>query len=357
MTDAGVLLLGYGLAGRVFHAPLIGATDGLSIRTVVTGNPERQEQARADLPGARIVADPEAALADLDGIDLVVVAGANRTHVPQALAAIAQGRHVVIDKPMAGTADDGRRIADAARAAGARVHPFQNRRWDSDFMTIVEVARSGILGTLHRFESRIERMRVQPRGNWRESADPADLGGVLLDFGAHLVDQALILMGPVVAVDARARAIRDPQGSDDDMTIVLEHSSGATSTLIGSQAAASGGPRFLLLGADGAVRIEGSDTQEAALRSGRSPRDANWGREDFTATVVTVGDGTLDDVARPLMPGRWSDFYPAVRDALSGSAGPVEVDDAIANLVVLDAARQSVASGQRIRLSPPVGHA
>lgn len=238
MAGFGVLLLGYGLAGRVFHAPLIAATQGLQIRAVVTGNPERQAQAAADLPEARIIADPEVALDDLTGIDLVVIAGANRTHLPQALTAIAKHRHVVIDKPIAGSADEARRIADAAAGAGVTVHAFQNRRWDSDFLTIREIASSGVIGKLHRFESRIERMRITPRGNWRESPDPADLGGVLLDFGAHLVDQALMLMGPVISVDARARSIRDPEASDDDMTIVLEHLSGATTTLVGSQAAA-----------------------------------------------------------------------------------------------------------------------
>lgn len=357
MTECGVLLMGYGLAGRVFHAPLIEATPGMRIRSVVTSDPQRQGQVRADLPEARVIDDPRDAWTDLDGIDLVVIAGANVTHLPQALEAAAHGRHMVIDKPIAGTAADARRIAEAARATGVQVHPFQNRRWDSDFLTLRSLADSGELGRLHRLESRFERFRALPRGTWRESSHPDDLGGVLLDFGAHLVDQAIDLMGPVRTVHATARSVRHAGSADDDMQITLGHTNGAVSLLIGSQAAAFGEPRFLLLGTSGGVRIDEADTQEAALRTGTTPGAPGWGVEAFHAQVRTLDGNALIDDRRELVVGRWDGYYPAVLAAIrTGAPAPVPLDDVIANLEVLDAARASAASGESYVLSPAAAH-
>lgn len=358
MADTGVLLFGYGLAGKVFHGPLISATPGLEIRAVVTSDPGRQAQVRADLPGARIVDSDAQAWADCADIDVVVIAGANRTHVPLALEAIARGKHVVIDKPIAGTAADAQRIADAAHSAGVQVHPFQNRRWDSDFLTLRAIAESGELGELHRFESRIERFRSQPRGTWRESDDPVDLGGVLLDFGSHLVDQALELMGPVRTVDANARAVRHANSANDDMQITLQHTSGALTLIVGSQAAAFGEPRFVLLGTHGGVRVDDSDTQETALRTGMIPGAAGWGLENFRATVRVVDhQHELREEQRELVAGQWDGYYGAIHAAITGQAAPpVPITDVIANLRVLDAARESAATGNRVLLSVAAHH-
>lgn len=357
MDERGVLLFGYGLAGRVFHAPLISCTPGLAIRAVVTSNAERQAQVRHDLPDVRIVDDPDMAWDDLDDIDLVVIAGANRTHLPLALAAAQHGMSMVIDKPIAGTAEDARRIAAAASLASVQVHAFQNRRWDSEFLTLRSVAESGEIGALHRLESRFDRFRTTPRSTWRESTDPEDLGGVLLDFGAHLVDQAIELLGPVRTVSASARCIRG--AGEDDMRMVLTHTSGAESLLVGSQASALAGPRFLLLARMGAVRIDEADTQETELRIGRTPRDAAWGQEAFMATLRVMGaDDQLVTREQALVPGNWGAFYPAVLESLTtGAAGPVPLHDVIANLEVLDAARASATSGLTVALRAPAGHA
>lgn len=359
-SDCGVVILGYGLAGRVFHRSLIGATPGMRIRAVVTADPTRREQAIADVPGARLKATAEDAWQDLEGIDIAVIAGANRTHLPQALAAVAHGLHVVIDKPIAANAVEAQQIIAAAATAGVQVHPFQNRRLDSDFLTLRSLVSSGELGTAHRFESRIERLRMLPKGNWRESADPADLGGVLLDFGAHLVDQAIELLGPVQSVVAYARSVRDPYAANDDMQITLQHTNGAVSNLVGSQAAAFGEPRCQLMATAGAVRIDESDSQEAALRAGISPADDNWGLEPdtTTATVRTATeDGVITESARALLRGQWNTYYPAVLAAINGTGpAPVRAGDAVANLQVLDAAARSAGTGETVTLSPAVGH-
>lgn len=355
-----VILFGYGLAGRVFHAPLIAATPGMRIIGVVTGNSERREQARADHPDAVLYASADEALSHADAFDLAVIAGANITHLPLALESISNGWHVVIDKPMAPDAASAQSILDAAHSAGVQVHPFQNRRWDSDFLTLKALVASEAIGTPHRFESRIERLRISPRGSWRESADPAALGGVLLDFGAHLVDQAIELLGPITAVRAWARSVRFPDLAPDDMAITAFHESGAISELIGSQAAAFGEPRFTLLATRGGVRISGSDTQEDALRAGAAADSPDWGIESgiLTATLVTP-DAQEKPIAREvaLLRGRWNDYYPAIRDSILTSApAPVPGDDIVANLRVLDAAARSARTGECIALTPPAAH-
>ena len=360
-TDLRVLLFGYGLAGRVFHSPLISSTPGLRIAGIVTANEERRAQALADHPGVRLFVTAEDALAEVSNVDLAVIAGANVTHFPLAMASIANGWSVVVDKPLAPTAALAHEILDAAALAGVQVHPFQNRRWDSDFLTLQALVESEPIGTPHRFESRIERLRISPRGSWRESADPADLGGVLLDFGAHLVDQAIELLGPIVEVRAWARSVRYAGLAPDDMAITAFHEGGAVSELIGSQAAAFGEPRYTLFATRGGVRIVGSDTQEAALRAGIRADSADWGIEaaDFTATVITP-DESDELISREvaLAPGRWNEYYPAVRDSIRGTGiAPVPVSDVVSNMRVLDAAAESARTGETVRLNPAAGHA
>ncbi len=356
--DLQVLLLGYGLAGRLFHTPLMLATPGYNICGVVTRDTERTQQALTDIPGVAVFESLEVALRDAPQIDLVVVANANRAHVRDTHQAIAAGKHVVVDKPLAGSALDAQELAQAALDTGVQLHPFQNRRWDSDFLTLRRAVEEGQLGEIHRFESRFERLRVTPRGNWRESHDIQDLGGVLLDFGAHLVDQALQLLGNVVGIDAYARSIRQPNSADDDMQIILTHESGAISLLVGSQVSAFPDPRFLLLGSRGAVRIAESDSQETHLRAGQTPGGSDWGQESFTAEMrIGNEDGTITATDLAVSPGRWPHFYAAVRDSITQhTAPPVSLDEVVANLRVLDAARLSVKSGQRVILSPPASH-
>ena len=359
-ADLGVLLLGYGLAGRVFHAPLIRPTPGLAIRAIVTADPQRQAQARADVPEAAVVATVDEAL-ERDDLDLAVVATANATHVPLAMRAIDRGLHVVVDKPLAPTAHQAQAVIDAAAEMGVQVHPFQNRRWDSDFLTLVAAADE--LGSLHRLETRIERMRPQLKGSWRESGDPEQLGGVLFDFGAHLVDQAIILLGPVRSVTAHASRVRDANGAEDDSVMLLRHEGGAVSWIVGSMIAAFGDPRFTLLGSAGGIRISASDTQEDHLKAGRFPQIADgpddaWGIESAEAELVTVLDGEPVASRRELERGRWDAFYPAVRDAIRGvGSPPVPAQDVVANLRVLEAAAQSVRTGTEVVLHPSAAHA
>ena len=354
-----VVLLGYGLGGRVFHAPLIAATPGLSLDAIVTSNPARAEQARTAHPGAAVYQTPEQAWSG--GHDLAAISTANVTHVPYARAALESGLHVVLDKPLAPDAPAARELADVALARSRHLIPFQNRRWDSDFLTARAVAAGGRIGSIHRFESRIERMRVVPKPGWRGSADPADMGGMLYDLGAHVVDQALHLMGSVVSVAASVRSVRPDDVTDDDVTLVLTHESGAISLLVASQLGAFGDPRLTLMGTTGGLRIAASDSQEAVLVAGGDPAAPDWGTEPAGTEALLR---TYDDANSPtderiaLERGNWPAFYRGVEAALRGAGpDPVLVDDVIQTLRVIDAARVAGRTGTVVRLDPPAGHA
>ena len=347
-----VVLLGYGLAGRVFHAPLIGAEPGLELIGVVTSDPERQAQARADLPGVAILDTAEQAWTS--GADLAVVATANSAHVPQATAALTASMHVVIDKPLAGSASEAQALIDLAHAQDRQLHVFQNRRWDSEILTARRAIDDGLVGVPHRLESRFERWRPTPKGGWREEGPAEDLPGLLYDLGAHLIDQALHLLGPVQRVFASVRRVRPGVIADDDTQVVLEHVSGAVSILSVSSASAFAGPRLRLLGTGGGLWIDSLDTQEDALRAGRTPSDADWGTEADDALIVT-GTEAPRSVARAR--GDWPAYYRGVAASLRGAAPPpVDPRDVVQDLRVIEAARESGRLGIAVELDPPAAH-
>jgi predicted dehydrogenase len=349
MEPLRVALVGYGPAGAYFHGPLIAGTAGLELDTVVTGNPERREQARAEFPGVRFAAKAEEVWSRADELDLVVIAAPNRTHVPLATAALTAGLPVVVDKPLAATAAQARALAVLAEERRLMLAVFQNRRWDSDFRTLRDLLERGELGEVHRFESRFERWRPQLKGGWRESDDPAEVGGLLYDLGAHLIDQALTLFGPARTVYAETAALRPGAGAVDDAFVALTHVGGVRSHLWMSSVAARFGPRFRVLGSRGGYVVHGLDPQEAALRAGRRPGkggEGSWG-EVPPADWGTLGTPDATE-AVPSLPGDYPAFYAAVESALrDGSAPPVTALDAAASLAVIEAA----ASSSRSRLT------
>ena len=356
-SPARVVIVGYGLAGRVFHSRLIAAEPGLEVAAVVTSDPERIAQARAELPGAAILPSAQEAWSRAGDFDLAVIATANSAHVPQALDALGAGLHVVVDKPLAGTAAQGQALIEAADAAGRQLHVFQNRRWDSEILTARRAIDEGLLGRVHRWESRFERWRPTPKGGWREDGPPEDLPGLLYDLGSHLVDQALHVLGPVVRVYASVRAVRDGQVTDDDTQILLTHQSGAVSILSVSSVAALHAPRLRVLGTAGGLDIMGLDTQEDALRAGADPAGDGWGIEPSEAvvTLVTAADPQPRNIPRAR--GAWPQYYRGVaRSITDGSPAPVDPRDAVANLRVIEAAARSGRDGVGVELDPPAAH-
>jgi scyllo-inositol 2-dehydrogenase (NADP+) len=336
-------LIGYGLAGSVFHAPLITATPGLTLDTIVTRHPERRAQVHAELGrDMRTLATTDELFARAETLDLVVVASPNRTHVELARSALEAGLPVVVDKPLAGTAAEAQQLASLAAERGLMLSAFHNRRWDNDFRTVRALIADGALGDrVHRFESRYERWRPELKGGWRESGDPAEVGGLLYDLGSHLVDQALTLFGPATAVYAETDVRRDGAQADDDAFIALTHADGVRSHLWMNAVAAQLGPRFRVLGSEAAYVKDGLDPQEAALREGARPTPGKrWGVEPEIAWG-TIGDL---DARRPVptLDGAYPAYYEGIVTALrEGAPPPVTAHEAVATIRVLEAARTS----------------
>ncbi|MEN8650207.1 Gfo/Idh/MocA family oxidoreductase [Streptomyces sp. 21So2-11] len=351
-----VALVGYGLAGSVFHAPLIAATEGLTLDTIVTSNHDRRDQARAEFPEVRFVDSPDELWTRADELDLIVIAAPNKTHVPIATAALKAGLPVVVDKPLAGTAAEARELAALAKDRGLLLSVFQNRRWDNDFLTLKQLLAAGELGDVQRFESRFERWRPQPKGGWRESGDPSEIGGLLYDLGSHVVDQALVLFGPAVRVYAEADVRRPGAEADDDTFIAITHANGVRSHLYASATTAQLGPRFRVLGSRAGYVKYGLDPQEAALREGRRPAvDESWGEEpEALWGHLGAGDSPLTGGGTPVptLPGDYPAYYAAVTTALrEGSAPPVIAEQAAAALDVLEAARRSAREGVTVEIT------
>jgi scyllo-inositol 2-dehydrogenase (NADP+) len=354
VSDLRVAIVGYGLAGSVFHAPFVDATEGMHVAAIVTGDPERREQARREFPSATLLAGAGELWPEAASYDLAVVAAANAAHAPLALAAIEAGLPVVVDKPMASSAEDAERMIAASREAGLMLTVFHNRRWDSDFLTARKLIADGALGRVTRFESRFERFRPEPRdGVWRESAAPADAGGVLWDLGPHLIDQACELFGAPLNVYAEVDTRRAGAKVDDDAFVALEHSSGVRSHLWMSAVAADLGPRMRVLGDRAAYVKHGLDVQEAALRDGGRPGEPGWGEEP-ESDWGRLGAG--EDWTRvPTEPGAYLRFYEGVERALrSGAPPPVDAADSVAALEVLDAARAVTPQASAAAAEPPV---
>jgi scyllo-inositol 2-dehydrogenase (NADP+) len=341
-----VALVGYGLAGRYFHRPLIQASDDLRLVSVVTGSADRGAAVRGDVPHADVIGDVAALWHDADEYDMVVIAAANIAHEPLTRAALAHGLHVVVDKPLAADAATARSLVDLAAHHHRQLHVFQNRRWDSDYRTLRALVEDAALGRVHRFESRFERWRPEVPDRWRESRDPEQMGGLLYDLGAHLVDQAVHLLGPVEQVYAEVANVRDPGTADDDVFVALRHHSGATSHLWASAVAGAPGPRFRVLGSRGAYVVEGLDGQEARLRAGEIPT-VGWGEEPPEAWGRLL---PADEVVQSL-PGAWPTFYQRVAASLRGlGPPPVAADSVLDAIVVLDAARESARTRRVVRL-------
>jgi predicted dehydrogenase len=335
-----VAIIGYGVSGRFFHAPLIAATHGLELASVVTASAARRREVAAEHPGVQVVASVRE-LWEGTAPELVVVAAPNNVHATIAAEAIDRGIPVVVDKPVAVSAADGQALVDRACVAGILLTVFQNRRWDCDQLTLRRLIAEEALGEVVRYESRFERWRPElDTDKWRENIPPEEGGGILLDLGSHLVDQALTLFGPGVQVYAEVDSRRGV-AADDDAFIALRHASGTLSHLHVSAVTPSPGPRLRVQGSTAAYLVSGLDPQEAALRSGARPDTApDWGRpQEWERGRLVAGD---QSVPVPGEAGAWPRFYTVLRDALaSGGPPPVNPQDAVETLRVLEAARRS----------------
>ncbi len=345
-------MIGYGLAGSVFHAPLIASTPGLTVSTVVTGNPQRQAEARKAHPDSQVVADPAEVFERSSEHDFVVVAAPNDVHVELTRRALDGGLPVVVDKPLAPTGAEARSLVEQAERLDVLITPYMNRRWDSDQLTLRRLLEERKLGEVLRYESRLERWQpaLSGRKPWREAFSPEAGGGVLLDLGSHLVDQAIALFGPVVRVYTELES-RRAGAADDDAFVALEHRSGARSHLWASLLAATPGPRLRVLGDRAAYVVRDVDGQEDALRSGARPGGGKeWGAEPSERWGQLITEEATETI--PSERGDWPRFYGGLERALrQDSSPPVDPWDAVKGIEVLDAARCSAATATVVAIS------
>lgn len=358
-----VAVVGFGLAGRVFHCPFVSAVPGLELAAIVQRTGDEAAEA---YPGVRIWRCPKKAFADPD-IDLIVVATPNDTHETLALAALLAGKHVVVDKPMTSSSASATALIRTARDAGKQLIPFHNRRWDGDFLTVCSLLAEGELGGLAAVHSQWDRFRPFPRANtWKEVPDGAN--GLLQDLGPHLLDQAMALFGPPQRLTASVRCDRENSQIDDAFDILLEFDRPATrsgpastfryacgSTMI----AADPAPRFRVHGTSGSYTKWGVDPQEAHLvaNGGHPPpfgssvpwiaeTEAAWGTLTLAADPVHH-PAELTRTPVPTHGGDYRFFYAGVRDAILGTApSPVTALDAWRVARLIELARES-SQGQR----------
>jgi len=322
-------LIGFGLAGASFHAPLIATVEGMELAAIATSRPTDR------FPAATRHDDPQA-LIDDDSIDLIVIATPNDSHAPLAQAALAAGRHVVVDKPLAIDDQDAVALVQLARGADRLLSVFHNRRWDSDFLTVERLLRDDVLGEVMLAEFRWDRFRPAIKPGWREEGGPGS--GLLNDLGPHMIDQAIRLFGMPDAVAGDVTQQRAQAGVDDYFEVVLRY--GARRVTIGSASlVAAPRPRFALHGTKGSFVKYGIDPQEAVLRAGGMPTDSGYGIEpEAQWGVLTDGEGASRLVRSEA--GDWRGYYRAMRDAIRGTGEvPVDPVDAVRGLRVIAAAR------------------
>ncbi|HUE56195.1 MAG TPA: oxidoreductase [Candidatus Udaeobacter sp.] len=347
MIDVG--LIGFGLAGRAFHAPVIRAVPDLRLAAILE---RKGNEAAEKYPDIRIVRSLDELLA-MKKIRLIVIATPNDTHYSFARQCLEAGRDVVVDKPFAATLEEAKALVEMAKETGRVLTVYQNRRYDGDFHAIRRLVADGTLGRIVRFETSYDRYRPQLKpGAWRETSRPGS--GILFDIAPHLIDHALVLFGLPEAVTADVRIERENAVADDAFDIMLHYSNGMRAVLRSSILAAAPRPRFVVLGTQGSFVKQTFDPQENNLRRGYVPNDTAWGAEpEENWGVLTVAAGDSFEQRRiPSANCDYRDYYSNVRDALLGRARlAVTPEWALDVMRLLELARQS--SERRCTLPGP----
>ena len=340
-------IVGYGFATKTFHAPLIAGIPGLKLTAISSSDPAK---VRADWPGIAVDPNPEVLFARPE-IDLVIIPTPNTTHFPLARAALAAGKHVVVDKPFTVTLDEARTLQAEATAADRLLSVFHNRRWDADFLTLREVIASGELGPIVHFESHFDRYRPDVRARWREQSLPGS--GLWYDLGAHLIDQMLQLFGPPETISLDLALQREGAQADDWFHAVLRY--GQTRCILHASALVPvPAPRFTVHGREGSFIKHGLDPQEDRLKAGARPPLPDWGVDPVPATLSRRNDGLGLTETRLCRAGNYPAYYRAVRDAIHGVApNPVTAEEAIQVIHLIELGLQSARHGRVLPVSLP----
>ncbi len=332
-------VIGFGFVSKTFHAPLLKATNGYRITAVSSSRPG---DVSGILPDVEVVPDPKALAGDGE-IDLVVIASPNETHAPLAELAMRAGRNVVVDKPFTITVEEARHLAAVATENDVLLSVFQNRRWDSDFLTIQDAIGQDLVGRVVLFESRIDRYRPDVRDRWREIPGPG--AGLLYDLGPHLIDQLLVLFGIPDSVQATLAKQRRGARTDDFFQLVLRYGE-MVATLNAGSLVSGGSARFSVHGERASMVKQKPDVQEDQLRAGMVPGAPDWGLDPDDALLYegATGETRTLKTAR----GDQRGYYVALREALLGRApNPVSPQQGATVMAIIEAGFRSEREGCR----------
>jgi predicted dehydrogenase len=311
-------LIGFGLAGQAFHAPVVRGVPGMELACILERHGTKAQEKYANVRVARTL---EELLADKD-IRLCVIATPNDSHYDYAKACLLAGRDVVVDKPFAPTLRECEKLVQLAKDRGRLITVYQDRRWDGDFATIKQMVQSDRLGKIVEYECRYDRFRLEPKPNaWRERPGQA-AAGVLWDLGPHVIDQALILFGEPQSITASAFCQRGSSQVDDSFDVCFEYPH-LRAFLRARIIAFAPGPHFLMHGTEGSFVKYGMDPQEARLRGENFPDGTDWGSdwgvdpEELWGTLSLVGEPSVKVKTDR---GDYRGFYANVRDAIEQKA-------------------------------------
>jgi predicted dehydrogenase len=348
MSDSlNVALIGYGYAGKTFHAPLINSVTGLKLSGVCSSHAEK---VLVDYPLIKVSAAPDEIFAQAQ-IDVVVIATPNHTHFNLARRALLAGKHVVVDKPFTITAAQARELTALATQKKLVLSVFHNRRWDADFLTVRALIASGKMGTLTSFESRFDRYRPEVKARWREQAGEGS--GIWYDLGPHLLDQALQLFGSPIAIRANFSIQRENAQVIDLFDIFLNYEQLKVS-LHASMLMQNESPRFVISGNAGGYKKFGLDTQEEALKRGELPGCDQWGHDPRDGVLQMAHENSYCNV--PTLMGDYRHFYSRFRDAiLLKTPNPVLPQDAVLVMELIELAIESAKQSREIILLAKLG--
>ncbi len=331
-------LVGYGLAGRVFHAPIITSVPNLRLKKVVE---RHANDSSKRYPEVEVVRDVSDLLKD-DEIDLVVITTPNTSHFQFARDSLMAEKHVVVEKPFTTTSAEAQHLIDLARGQNRIITVHQNRRWDGDFQTVKRLLDEKLLGRLVEYESHFDRFRnYEQPGAWREEDEPGS--GILFDLGSHLIDQAQVLFGVPQMIMADIRIQRDFARTADNFELILYYEQ-LKVTLKAGMLVREPSPRFILHGTEASFVKYGLDVQEEALKQGLTPEAPHWGEEpdEQWGTLYTqAGEQTLQQRIETV-PGRYQAFYQNLVEAINGETELiVKPEEAMNTIRVIELATES----------------
>ena len=312
-------VIGYGLSGRVFHAPFIDVVEGFELSKISTANPHNIRIAQSRYPNTPIVPDGQSIIDD-NNIDLVIVTSPNTVHFKWAKAALLANKHVVVEKPFTVSLAEAEELVELAKQKKKILTVYHNRRFTSDTKTVKKILKSGVLGDVVDYETHFDRFRPEPKeGAWRE--DPLPGSGIFYDLGSHLIDQSLYFFGMPQAVTAHIQAVRPWAKADDSFDVKLHYPT-HTATLKSGTLVKIPGPTYQIHGTKGSFIKYGLDVQEETLETGAIPNTPNWGMEpeSIWGTLKTEVEGIEICSVIKSENGDYRDYFINLRDAIWGKA-------------------------------------